>query len=353
MKSYDKLWDELVSFKNIYLAYKRARESKPTKDKVLRFGLNIEKEIFSIQSDLVNNNYNISKYKEFKVYEPKERIISAPTFRDVVVQHSLINIINQIFEKSFIYNSFACRKKKGTHKGMFRLKKVIQSYNCPKYYLKCDIKKYFPSVNKIILKKIIFKKIKDKKTLDLINKIIDSYSSDFGNNKGIPIGNLTSQLFANIYLNELDQFVKHKLKINHYFRYVDDFIILCDSKKELHNYECRIKQFLKCKLHLDMPKHKTYINLINNGVDFIGYKIFPQFVKIRKSNIKRFIRRTKNNVYLYNKCKLDENSLESSICSFLGYSKHANAYLISKKIFNIYFDKWIYLLNKIYNGDIK
>jgi len=348
MKSYNNLWPELVSFKNIYLAYKRARESKPTREKVLFFGLNIEKEIFSIQSDLIDNKYIISKYKKFKVYEPKERIISAPTFRDVVVQHSLINIINPIFEKSFIFNSFACRKGKGTHKGMFRIKKVIHSFNCPIYYLKCDIKKYFPSINKVILKKIISNKIIDKKILNLIYNIIDSYSSDFGINKGIPIGNLTSQLFANIYLNELDQFVKHKLKIKSYFRYVDDFIILSNSKRQLHLFEYKIKMFLKKNLDLSMPKHKTYINLINNGVDFIGYKIFPSKIKIRNSNLKRFIKRTKNNVVLYNSHKLNHINLESSICSFLGYTKHADAYFITEKQFNNYFSNWKYLFYKIY-----
>lgn len=234
MKSYNCLFEKLISYKNLYLAYKNAKKSKPNKKQVLDFGLNLEKNLFSIQADLVNNKYNVSDYLMFKIYEPKERIITAPTFRDVVIQHAIMNIIEPIFDKTFICDSFSCRKNKGIHKGLFRIKKVIQSNNHPKYYLKCDIKKYFPSINKEILKKMISKKIKDKKLLQVLYQIVDSYHSVYGNYKGIPIGNLTSQLFANIYLNSLDQFVKHSLKVKYYYRYVDDFILFSNSKKELN-----------------------------------------------------------------------------------------------------------------------
>jgi len=168
---------------------------------ILNFSTNLEQELFLIQEQLIAGIFNFSPYRNFKVYEPKERIISAPCFRDVVVQHAIINIIEPIFDKTFINNSFACRKGKGTHKGLLEIKKIIQSKKPPKYYLKQDVRKYFPSIDQIVLKQIISKRITDKKLLNLIFKIIDSYSFDLGN-KGIPIGNLTSQLFANIYLNE-------------------------------------------------------------------------------------------------------------------------------------------------------
>ena len=348
MKSYNNLWNEFISFENLHLAYKKARESKPNKEKVLEFGLNLEKNLFNLKNQLLNNKYNVSKYYTFKIYEPKERVISSPAFKDVVVQHALINVIEPIFEKSFIYDSFACRKNKGIHKGLSRLKNIIQSNNSPKYYMKCDVKKYFPSVNKKILKKIISKKLKDKKILKILYKIIDSYNSKYGENKGIPIGNLTSQLFANIYLNELDQFVKHKLKSKYYFRYVDDFIVLSNSKKELNYIGYKITKFLNYYLDLEMPKNKTYINLIENGVDFVGYKVFKNYIKIRKSNLKNFIKKTKYNLYLYNNYKITKNSLESSVCSYLGYFKHGNCFYISNILFDRYFCSLKYLLDKAY-----
>ena len=246
MKSYNNLWEELVSFKNIYNAYKKARKSNPNKKYILQFTINLEKELFLIQEQLTTGNFNFSTYRNFKVYEPKERIISAPCFRDVVVQHAIINIIEPIFDKLFINNSFACRKNKGTHKGLAEIKKIIQSKKHPKYYLKQDVKKYFPSIHKPTLKLIISKRIKDKQLLLLIFKIIDSYFYDAENKeKGIPIGNLTSQLFANIYLNELDQFIKHTLKVKHYFRYVDDFLIFSDSKQDLKIFKRKTRLFLK------------------------------------------------------------------------------------------------------------
>ncbi len=332
MKSYNNLWEEFTSFKNIYNAYKRARKSNPNKKYILKFTTNLEKELFLIQEELINQEYTFSEYRNFKVYEPKERIISAPCFRDVVVQHAIINIIEPIFDKSFINNSFACRKGKGTFKGFLDIKRLIQSKKPPKYYLKQDVKKYFPSIDKDVLKKIIYKKIKDKKLLSIIYQIIDSYSfSSLNNKKGIPIGNLTSQLFANIYLNQLDQFVKHTLKIKHYYRYVDDFLIFSDSKRDLKVFRRKIKLFLKKDLFLAVPKNKSYTNLTSKGVDFLGYKVFSSFVRLRKSNIKRFIKRQIKNNYLLKQNKMPLLNFRSSLFSFLGYAKHANCY----KLLNI------------------
>ena len=347
------MWDKLISYDNLYLAYKKARKVKPNSNMVLSFDFNLERNLLKLQSELVNNTYKVSKYNVFIIYEPKKRVIKALPFKDRIIQHALINIIEPIFEKAFIYNSFACRKNKGIYEALIRIRRQIQSNKPKKYFLKADVKKYFYSVDQSVLKKIISKRIKDKKVISLVYRLIDSDHSYLGLKKGIPIGNLSSQLFANIYLNELDQFVKHKLKIKHYYRYVDDFLILSNSKKQLNKVIYEIRCFLKNDLKLKLPSKKTNICLTKDGVDFVGYKIYLDYIKLRKSNIKRFIGRTKNNIYLYNKCKLDENNLESSICSFLGYAKHANAYLISKKLFNIYFDKWTYLLNKIYASDIK
>lgn len=333
MKSYNHLWSKLVSYENLYLAYKKARKSNPYKKKVLLFGVNLEKELFLLQEQLTNDQYVVSEYFVFKIYEPKERLICAPKFRDVVVQHAIMNVIEPLFDQAFINNSFACRKNKGTHKGLKEIQKTIQKEKHPKYYLKQDVKKYFPSIDKQILKKIISKKIKDKQLLKLICQIIDRFCSYRGKQKGIPIGNLTSQLFANIYLNELDQYIKHKLKIKYYYRYVDDFIIFSDSSKILKKQKYKIKQFLNKNLQLEIPKHKQYINLIKKGVDFVGYKTYLSYIRLRKSNVKRFIKRTNKNNCLYFTKKMTQKKLKSSICSYIAYAQKADSFCLLYKYF--------------------
>ncbi|MDD3178412.1 MAG: reverse transcriptase domain-containing protein [Candidatus ainarchaeum sp.] len=350
MKSYNNLWSEFISFRNLFLAFKKARKVKPNSKQVLDFSFNLEKNLFSLQKELIENKYSVSAYNVFTIFEPKERIIKSLPFKDRVVQHALINIIEPIFEKSFIYDSFACRKNKGIHFGLNRLKKVIQNKSCLKYFLKADIKKYFFSIDHSILKEIIFKKIKDKSLQNLISIVIDSDCSNLSINKGVPIGNLTSQLFANIYLNEFDQYIKHNLFVSKYFRYVDDFLIFSNSKKDLNKilYCCRV--FLKKELKLKIPFKKANIYLTNNGVDFIGYVIYPNFIKVRTKSLKRFYKVSKKNIYLYDIDYISKVQLESSICSFLGFFKFSSSYNAVINIFNnnIIFYNYFYLFNKIY-----
>lgn len=347
MKTYNRLWTEITSFKNLYLAYKKARKAKPYTCEILEFSLNLEKNLLSIQEELLTNTYIQSKYREFIVFDPKERKIKYLPFKDRVIHHALVNVIEPIFDKRLINTTYACRKGKGTHKALKDIKKVVShEFKFTGYCLKCDIKKYFPSINQSILKKLISRKITCKDTLNLIYKIIDSDHSDFRENKGIPIGNLTSQLFSNIYLNELDQYVKHKLRIKYYYRCVDDFIILYDSKKELNNYRKKIKYFFKKELNLEIPNYKTSTFKIKDGIDFVGYKIFPNHIFLRKRNIKRFIKNLKELPFKKN---LEENRFMSSIYSYLGHFKFANSYNLVTLIFNknsAYLTKINY--NKIY-----
>ena len=345
MKTYKKLYQNLISFENLYKAFYKAKKGNFAKFETLFYFFNLEKKLFQIQDELISKTYKIGGYRVFKIYEPKERIIKAIPFRDRIVQHALCNIIEPIFESRFIFNSFACRKKKGAHMGLKRVKNLVQNYFKGKkgYVLKCDVKKYFQSVDHNKLKKIIQKKIKDKQIINLIYEIIDSDNSQFGKDKGIPIGNLTSQLFANIYLNELDQFVKHLLKIKYYFRYVDDFLIFSESKQKLHIYKYKIKEFLKT-LKLETPYKKTSIYRINGGVDFLGYKVHPTFTRIRKSNIKRFIKRIKRlkNSFLVN--SILKIKVESSIQSWIGYTSHADSYKICNLIIKKIAPEFLYLL---------
>jgi len=195
------------------------------------------------------------------------------------------------------------------------------------------------------LKEIIQKRIKDKHVINLFNEIIDSDNSQFGKGKGIPIGNLTSQLFANVYLNELDQFVKHELRIKHYFRYVDDFLMFSESKRQLHIYKHKINKFLKT---LKLATHKTKANIfkINDGVDFVGYKIHPDFIRFRKSNIKKFVKRTKRLKKLFLINAIPKTRIEMSIQSWLGYSSHANARKICGLVMQKTVPEFMYIMDK-------
>ncbi len=324
----DDLWLKITSFKNLVLAYKKARKAKPYTNEILQFSMDLEKNLLSLQEELLSKIYKQSKYREFIIFDPKQRKIKYLPFRDRVVHHAIVNIIEPIFDKQLISTTYACRKRKGTHKALKDIKKVIsKEFKFSGYCLKCDVKKYFPCIDQTILKQIIKKSIKCKNTRLQIFNIIDSDNSESGKTKGIPIGNLTSQLFSNIYLNKLDKYIKHQLKIKFYYRYVDDFIILHDSKKELNNYKKKIKYFLKKELNLEIPKSKTNIFQIKDGVDFVGYKIFPDIVFLRKRNIKRFIKKLSFLVYEKNSAKI-----QSSVASYLGYFKFANSYNILTKI---------------------
>lgn len=337
MKTYNNLWPKITSFKNLVLAYKKARKAKPQTKETLEFSLNLEKNLLLIQEELLTNAYNQSKYREFIVFDPKQRKIKYLPFKDRVVHHALVNIIEPIFDRQLISKTYACRKRKGTHKALKDIKtEISREFRFTGYCLKCDVKKYFPSIDQNILKNLISRKIICKNTLNLIYQIINSDHSEFGETNGIPIGNLTSQLFSNIYLNELDQYIKHKLKIKYYYRYVDDFIILEDSKKQLNYYKKNIKYYLKKRLKLEIPKQKINLFEIKTGVDFVGYKIYPEYVFLRKRNIKKFIKKLKILTYEKNFFKV-----KSSISSYLGYFKFANSYKILDQIWanNPYFLK--------------
>lgn len=244
MKRYGNLYPDIIAFANLVLAADKAQKGKRFRDNVLEFNYNREKELICLQQELTDKTYQHGKYRTFYIREPKIRMISAAPYRDRVVHHALCNIITPIFEKTFIHDSYANREGFGTHRALSRFTEFARS---SRYILQCDIQKYFPSIDHDILKTTIRRKIKCRDTLWLIDHIIDNSNEQFHldeyfqdddpsfleRRKGLPIGNLTSQFFANIYLNELDHFVKEQLKCRKYLRYVDDFCLFDDDKKYL------------------------------------------------------------------------------------------------------------------------
>jgi retron-type reverse transcriptase len=317
MKTYTNLFSKIIVFDNIHSAYLKAKKNKRYNPNVLVFFGNLTANLLEIKKEIETETYVHGKYREFIVNESKKRKIRAPAFRDRVVHHALCNVLIPIFEKSFIYNSYACRKEKGSHKAIKKLRCLLKNKDNV-YCLQGDISKYFDSINHDTLIRVIKKKIGCKKTINLILKIIDSFNKETG--VGIPIGNLTSQLFANIYLNELDQFVFRELKQEYYIRYMDDFLIL-GSKKELCDIKFKVEQFLTDKLQLKMNPKKVNIFPCGKGIDFLGYVVFKDYVLLRKKTVKRFLK------------KMKYKAIEEVKIAWFAYSKHANSYLLSKKLF--------------------
>jgi len=330
MKKKKNLFQEVCKYENLYNAYLKARRGKNGVAEVLKFTYNLEEELLKLQHELKNQTYKTGKYRHFIIFEPKERKISALPFRDRIVHHAVCSVIEPVFEKKFIYDSYACRKGKGTHAGANRLQKIFRRSGNNYYVLKCDVSKYFPSVNHEILKQIIREKIADKRLLHLLDNIIDSAE------KGIPIGNLTSQLFANIYLNKLDEYIKYELRIKHYIRYMDDFVILHESKQYLHEVKEKINLFF-ASMKLTLHPKKANIFPITLGVDFLGYRIFNSHRLVRKSTVKRFLKNTKTKLRKYDSSVIEFDKLMESFNSWESYMSHANSYALKNDLYQGYF----------------
>ena len=330
MKTIKNLIGKICTFPNALKAYMKARKCKRLRPEVLEFEQNREDNLQKAIDAIQSGEYTPGKYRIFKVWEPKERIIMALPFFDRVIQHMIVNIIEPIFEKRFIFHSYACRKGKGAHEASDTLSKwlyeleVVQGKKI--YAIKGDIHHYFQSIDHAVLKTEIRKVIKDAGVLALLDRIID-HNGNMPDGVGIPVGNITSQLFANIYLDALDQFIKHELGVEAYIRYMDDFVILSPDKEQLRNWLARIEQFLREELKLEFNP-KTTILAAKNGIDFVGYKHRATHRKVRKDSIKRIKRTIK-------KCesgKITKEQLQKSIQSWTGHAGHADSYNLRKKI---------------------
>lgn len=327
MKRYNNLYQKVCSFENLFDAWKKACRANPNKPETIKFGYNLEYNLLTLQNELIKKEYLPGDYRRFTVYDPKMRLIWSAPFRDRVVHHAICNVIEPLFNRTFIYDSYACRKGKGIHNAIMQLSRFLQNPQ-NRYCLKCDVSKYFNNVDHKILLSMIERKIKDGNVLWLVEIIVKS----IGRNKGIPIGNLTSQLFANIYLNKLDYFVKHSLKARYYIRYVDDFVILAEDSKKLENYKRVIRNFLEDELKLELHPKKAVIFPAKNGIDFLGFRVYKTHRKVRKSSVLRFKREFKKirTKFLGNAINMDY--VRSWFASYLGHWQWADTYRLRKKI---------------------
>jgi retron-type reverse transcriptase len=321
------LWEKVVDFENVYRAYHDAAKGKRYHNEILNFKHSLEDNLFAIIQDLNEGAYKPIPLRQFYVREPKVRLISAPAFRDRIVHHSLVQIIEPLFERRFVNDTFACRVGRGTHAAIRHIFHCVQlaKRQWGRYYvLKCDVTKFFPSINHTILKQIVRRTIRDRRVLSLLDTIIDFYSTEGTEGVGIPIGTLTSQLLANVTLDPLDHHIK-ELGIKYYARYMDDFVIIHRNKSFLHKVWRDIEQFLGEKLSLKLNQ-KTTIYPGRHGIDFCGYRIWATHIKPRKSTIKRAKRRLRKFSALYKDNPHILEHAKMSIMSFFGYIKHCSGY---------------------------
>lgn len=297
------------------------------------FEYNLEENIFALHFRLKNLTYQHGPYQEFKISDPKPRIIHKAKICDRVAHQAVYRILYPIFDKSFIFDSYSSRKLKGTHRAVKRLKQFVRqiSKNYKKlcFGLKLDVAHFFDSIDHKILFRLINKKVKDQKSLWLIKKIIDSFEKE--KDKGLPLGNVTSQLFANIYLNSLDHFVKEKLRQKYYLRFCDDIFILAEPKI-LNNFYLKINNFLRKELHLRLKNVKIRIRKLDWGFDFLGYVILPHYCVLRLKTKKRMWRQIKKQKNNWQNKKISRKKFIQIINSYLGLIKHSNSYKTKLKI---------------------
>lgn len=344
MKTYRNLYKGLCSFENLERAYWQAGKHKSNNPKVLEFEKHWRLNLCILLRELRTKTYKPLPLKKFVLRDPKTRLICVSDFRDRIVHHALVNILQPIFEPKFIHDSYASRKGKGTLAALERFdqfkRKVTMNGKTRAdeknrddvigYVLKADIRQYFQSVDHDILLSIIARHVKDEDVLWLTKTILDNYESE-KRKKGMPLGNWTSQFFANIYLNELDQYIKHKLKAKYYIRYVDDFVILHQSRELLQQHCRKIKEFVN-QLHLELHPDKCKIIQLSHGVGFLGFKVFYHHKLVRRRNLRKVRNRLKEAIIDYQKGSLDASDVIDVLHGWKAYAMHGNTYRLRERL---------------------
>lgn len=331
MKTRKNLWPAVANFQNLLRAARNAQRGKRFQPNVAGFNIDLERNLFELLNDLDTSDYCPGAYRSFRIFDPKPRMISAAPYRDRVVHHALCNVIAPILENAMIADTFANRKEKGTHAAVERYRYYCRHYP---YALTCDIKKFFPSIDHEVLKRELRRKIGCERTLRLCDQIIDNTNpqeehiawfpgddlfSPLSRRRGLPIGNLTSQLWGNFYLDRMDHFIKEKLRCRAYLRYVDDFVIFGNTKEELREVKQYIELFLQ-EFRLLLHERKSRIHRTADGVTFLGFRIFPDFTLLPSANVRRFRKRTRRKLEAYWSEKI---TLDQFIAGLRGWEGHA------------------------------
>jgi retron-type reverse transcriptase len=352
MKRFNHLWDQIIDFGNLLEAANKAQRGKRYRPEVLAFNYHRESELLKLQAALRNQTYHPGTYRTFEIVEPKRRMISASPYRDRVVHHALCNILVPLIEPSFIYDSYANRIGKGSHRALERFTRFARSN---RFVLQCDLQKYFPSIDHEILKSTIRRKIKCKDTLWLIETIINNSNEQFpaafhfpgddlltplGRRRGLPIGNLTSQFFANWHLNPFDQFIKNIIRAKKYVRYVDDFALFSDDRPFLQDVRLAIEEHL-ASLRLKIHPIKSQLFETHHGANFLGFRIFPVgetfpkqvYLRVRAENLRRARRRQRQLQEDYAIGRISQQDLTHSLQGWGAHLEHGDTWQLRQQIF--------------------
>lgn len=343
MKRYGNLWPQVIAFENLLRAARQAQKGKRFRSNVLDFNYHLEQNLAQLQQELQNQTYQPGAYRSFRIFEPKPRLISAAPYRDRVVHHALCNVIVPIFERTFIADSYANRLGFGTHRALHRFTQFARSNQ---YVLQCDVRKYFPSIDHLILKHILSRKIKCPETLWLMNLIVDHSNEQepvieyfpgdtlftpCERRHGLPIGNLTSQFFANCYLNGFDHFVKEQLKVQCYLRYVDDFALFSNNYHFLVVARQAIEDYL-ITLRLSIHPIKSQLFETRIGANFVGFRILPDRIRVRNDNLRRSRLRLRRLKAAYYNGEIDLQQFNQSLQCWLSHLNHADTYRLQEAV---------------------
>jgi len=316
----------MISTDNLLLAWQEFAKGKKSKPDVLNFSFNLIDDILQLHDDLANKIYQHGGYKDFYITDPKLRHIHKANVRDRLIHHAVYRQLYPFFAKTFITDSYSCQIGKGTHRAVNRFKyfarQASKNHSNTCWILKCDIRKFFENIDHAVLLKIFKEYIADKDIINLLVKIISSFEAR--TNKGLPLGNLTSQLFVNIYMNKFDQFVKHKIKAKYYIRYADDFVFFSDDKAIIEKFLLSADEFLRNELKLELHPNKVFVKTIASGVDFLGWINFPYHTVLRTKTKRRMLNRFR------------KNATPESLVSYLGLLSHGNTQGLRKRILNDY-----------------
>ncbi len=330
MKRHGHLFEQVVEYGNLLAAAHRARRGKRDRIAVARFVFHLEPNLLRLQEELQSGGYWMRPYRAFVIREPKRRQICAAHFRDRVVHHAICAVLDPVFEGCLIGDTFACRRGKGTHAAVRRMQQFSRRF---RHVLMCDVRRYFESVDHEALKALCRRRLKDRALLSLLDRIIDHQVPGTEPGKGVPIGNLTSQYFANLYLGELDHFVKERLWLPAYLRYMDDFAAFADSKPELHRALAAIREFLRATLRPELRAERTLLTPVTQGVPFLGFRVFPGVVRLNGRKMARMRRRVGDREEAYRLGRSDEQELAQSVRGMVGHVGHIDSLQARKQLF--------------------
>jgi retron-type reverse transcriptase len=338
------LWDKLISFENLQEAAWRAARGKRDRPDVAAFLLEQETELVGLRRELDSGRYLPGPYRQFRVSDPKPRLISAAPFRDRVVHHALTQVLEPVFERRFSKDSFACRKGFGTHRALGRAREAAAGFP---YVLKCDIRKYFPSIDHAILKGLLLRAIKCRRTLALADAIIDGSNpqeelfhyfpgddlfTPHQRRRGLPLGNQTSQFFGNVYLNPLDQMVNREIRAGSYIRYVDDFLLFAGAREELVRMKCLIEDCL-AGLRVSVHERKSRVYRCSEGFTFLGWRIFPGHTRLVRQSVVRFRRLMSDMQTAFREGKIGRDEVRPRVQAWIGHAQHGNTWRLREQLF--------------------